>query len=73
MFIAPHRHLPLYLLSTSPTAVAPIVDVSPGEPVPGSAIVPIDLEALDKLQQLLAYSAGLKGMSNSRLLHSPLP
>ena len=59
--------------STSPTAVAATADVSPGEPVPGSAIAPIDLEALDKLQQLLTYSAGLKGMSNSSPLRSPLP
>ena len=59
-------------VSTSPTAVAPAAEVSPDEPVPGSAIAPIDLEALDKLQQLLTYSAGLKAISNASTVQSPV-
>jgi hypothetical protein len=50
--------------------------VPPDEPVPGSAIAPIDLEALEKLQQLLTLSAGLKAISNANPLQqpqSPLP
>ncbi|KAH9961870.1 hypothetical protein BJV74DRAFT_346539 [Russula compacta] len=51
--------------STSPTAVAPAPDVPSDQPVLGSAVAPIDLDALDKLQQILTFSAGLMATSES--------
>ncbi|KAI9507223.1 hypothetical protein F5148DRAFT_144121 [Russula earlei] len=53
------------LASTSPTVVSPTADVPPDQPVPGSAVAPINLEALDNLQQLLSLSAGLKTLSTT--------
>jgi hypothetical protein len=53
--------------STSPTAVAPVTDGSPDQLVQGSAIAPIDVEALDKLQQILSISAGIKAISDASM------
>lgn len=63
-------------VSASPTAVASVVDAPPDQPQPGSAIAPIDLDALEKLQKILSFSAGLKAIADAGLqqqTQSPLP
>ena len=63
-------------VSTSPTAVACAVDEPPNQPEPGSAIAPIDLESLEKLQQILSLSAGLRAIADASFQQqpqSPLP